>query len=205
MTSIVSICNLALSRLGTRATIASLDEASTEARVCKANYAQTRDELLRAFDWNFARRVETLALRSESAPSGWSYAYSMPNRCARFRGIWSGPGQTGAPVDWATGGISDSGGNDAVAIFTNQSEAEGIYTRIIENSELFSAGFVTALSWRLAEAIALPITTRDSIAELMARRAPLKAAEGFAMDANEGISTTHRQVPDFLSARGYTD
>jgi hypothetical protein len=205
MASIVQICNLALSRLGTRATIASLEEASTEARICKANYADCRDTLLRDFDWNFARRVETLALRVEAPPPGWAYTYSVPNRCARFRGIWSGPRPAGAPADWAIGSVADSNGNDAVAIFTNQSEAAGWYTRIVENSELFSAGFVQALSWRLAETIALPITTKDSTAELIARRAPLKVAEGFAADANEGITTSDRPVPDFLAERGYTD
>jgi hypothetical protein len=205
MASIVQICNLALSRLGTRATIASLDESSTEARICKANYADCRDTLLRDFDWNFARRVETLALRIEAPPSGWSYVYSVPNKCARFRGIWSGPRPIGAPVDWAIGSVADSSGNDVVAVFTNQSQADGWYTRIVENSELFSAGFVKALSWRLAEAIALPITTRDSLAEVMARRAAAKVAEGLAAEANEGIATTDHQVPDFLAERGYTD
>ena len=205
MASIVQICNLALSRLGTRATIASLDESSTEARICKANYADCRDTLLRDFDWNFARRVDGLALRVEAPPSGWAYTYSVPNKCARFRGIWSGPRPTGAPVDWAIGSVADSSGNDVVAIFTNQSQASGAYTRIVENSELFSAGFVKALSWRLAEAIALPITARDSIAELMARRAAMKVAEGFVGDANEGVTTTDRPVPDFLADRGYTD
>ncbi|MBX3502795.1 MAG: hypothetical protein KF889_25400 [Alphaproteobacteria bacterium] len=204
MASIVAICNLALSRLGTRDTIASLDEASVEARICKANYTQVRDELLREFDWNFARRVETLALRSETAPTGWSYVYSVPNKCARFRGIWSGPRLTGAPVDWQLGGIADGSGNDVVAIFTNQSQAEGVYTRIVENSELFSAGFVKALSWRLAEAIALPITNKESLADAVARRAQARIAEAMASEANEGVWTTDHQVPDFLQARGYS-
>lgn len=202
--TVVTICNLALSRLGTKATIASLDEASVEARICNANYVDVRDTLLRDFDWNFARRVETLAERDEDPPTGWSYVYSVPNLCARFRGIWTGPAMTGAPVAWALGGIADTSGNDVSAVFTNQSEAEGVYTRIIENSELFSAGFVKALSWRLAEAIALPITTKEGIADLVRKKAALAVLEGFAGDANEGITTTHQQVPDFLSVRGYT-
>lgn len=205
MASVIQICNMALSRLGTRATIAALTEASEEARICNAHFAQARDELLRQYDWNFARRVETLALRDEAPPAGWSYCYSVPNKCARFRGIWSGPLATGAPADWALGGIADASDNDAVAIFTNQSEAVGLYTRVVEDTELFSVGFVFALTWRLAEAIALPITSKESIAEAIIRRAPMKAAEGFGMEANEGITTTHQQVPDFLSARGYTE
>lgn len=204
MASAIQICNMALSRLGTRATIAALTEASEEARICNAHFAQARDELLRQYDWNFARRVETLAERDEDPPAGWSYCYSVPNKCARFRGIWSGPQPIGEPAAWALGGIADASDNDAVAIFTNQSEATGVYTRVVENTELFSVGFVLALTWRLAEAIALPITSRESIADVIARRAPMKAAEGFAMDANEGITTTHQQVPEALSVRGYT-
>ena len=140
-----------------------------------------------------ARARERLELRLQLAQQG-----------ARFRGIWSGPGQTGAPVDgrpaasptaaaatpWRS---SPTRRKPKVSIACHR-EQRAVQRRLRRGVEL-----------RLAEAVALPITTRDSIAELMARRAPLKAAESFAMDANEGISTTHRQVPDFLSARGYTD
>ncbi|MBX3503330.1 MAG: hypothetical protein KF889_28130 [Alphaproteobacteria bacterium] len=200
--SVVEICNLALSRLGTRASIASIDEASVEARLCKAGYANCRDALLRDFDWSFARRIETLAERGEVPPPGWSRVYSLPNRCVRFRGLWNGPGA--APADWALGSIADSAGDDALAIFTNTTQATGIYTRAIENTELFSASFVQALSWRLAEMIALPITNKESLADAVARRAQARIAEAMASEANEGVWTTDHQVPDFLQARGYS-
>lgn len=202
MTSAVEICNLALSRLGTRASIVSLDEASVEARLCKAGYANCRDTLLRDFDWSFARRIETLAERDEAPPAGWSLVYSLPNRCVRFRGLWNGPGV--APADWALGSITDSAGNDAVAIFANTAQAVGVYTRAIENTELFSTSFVQALSWRLAETIALPITNKESLAEAIARRAQAKVAEATASEANEGVWTGEGPVPDFLQARGYS-
>lgn len=204
MTSIISICNLALSRLGTRASIASIDEASVEARLCKAAYANCRDALLRDFDWGFARRIETLAERAEAPPAGWSHVYSLPNRCARFRGLWTGAPRAGAPADWALGNIADTGGNDAVAVFANTAQATGLYTRIVDNVELFSASFVHALSWRLAEMIALAITNKESIAQAVTRVALLKVAEAMASEANEGLSATDRSVPDFLQARGYT-
>ena len=205
MPSVAAICNLALSHLGTRATIASLDEASVEARVCKTHYVPARDTLLRDFDWNFARHVVTMAARSETPPDGWSYVYSVPNKCARFRGIWAGPRPTGKPTRWQLGGIVDTGNNDALAIFANESPATGVYTRIIENSELFSAGFVTALSWRLAAQIAYPITTKDSIADNVRKASMMAVAQAMADEANEGITETDQAVPDFLSARGYTD
>lgn len=205
MSSIVEICNLALSRLGTRASIASIDEASVEARLCKAAYVNCRDTLLRDFDWGFARRIETLALRAEAPPAGWSYVYSLPNRCARFRSLWLGPQAVSRPADWALGNITDSGGNDAVAVFANTEAAAGLYTRVVDNVDLFSASFVQALSWRLAEMIALPITNKDAIAQVVARGAQVKVAEAIVSEANEGVSATDRAVPDFLQARGYTD
>lgn len=53
----VAICNLALLNIGdTGGFIATLDDPSNEAVVCKLIYAQTRDELLRAFKWPWATR-----------------------------------------------------------------------------------------------------------------------------------------------------
>ncbi len=203
MASQVGICNLALSHLGTKATIAAMDEASDEARVCSTHFDDVRDTLLREFDWNFARRVETLALRSETAPTGYDYCYSVPNKCLRFRGIWLGPRPIQlAPPRWEIGSITDASNNDVVALFTSQDLAEGIYTRQIENTELFSRGFVLALQWRLAEASALPITNRESIQERTIKLGALKVAQGMAMEANEGITNVDDVVPSFISARG---
>ncbi len=89
---------MALSAIGTRSTIASLDEASTEASVCQLWYAQTRDGLLRKFPWNWARRQVVLAVYKSAAgtpenPTGalpepplpWRYSYSWPTDCLDAR------------------------------------------------------------------------------------------------------------------------
>lgn len=204
MASKVALCNLALSYLGTKATIAAMDENSTEASVCSTHFDAVRDSLLAEFDWNFARRVEVMALRSETAPAGWSYVYSRPNKCARFRGIWIAPFSTGSqlpPVPWEAGSITD-GVNDVAAIFTNQGTASCWYTRVIENTELFSVGFQLALTWRLAEAIALPITNKDSLREMTIKLGTFKAELGKVMDANEGIANVTERDSEFISARG---
>ncbi|TAJ26825.1 MAG: hypothetical protein EPO67_17950, partial [Reyranella sp.] len=79
----VDLCNRALSRLGTRATIAAFSENSTEARTVSIWYAATRDALLRAHDWNFARR--RVALAELGAPaSGWAYRFALPADCLRL-------------------------------------------------------------------------------------------------------------------------
>ena len=53
MASQVEICNDALRMLAGRS-ITSIDDDSAEARVCKALYPLTRDEMLDEFDWRFA-------------------------------------------------------------------------------------------------------------------------------------------------------
>ena len=65
MASIVAVCNMALSRLGTRARIADPQEDSVEAQHCAIWFDPARDAALRAHDWNFARRYLRLAARAE--------------------------------------------------------------------------------------------------------------------------------------------
>jgi hypothetical protein len=62
MATEISICNLALSRIGA-STITSLTANSVkEDRLCNQFYAQFRDELLRSFAWNFAIKTTRLNL-----------------------------------------------------------------------------------------------------------------------------------------------
>lgn len=104
MTTETEICNRALSRIGTRSTIASLDEVSNEANQCSLLYATTRDEVLSMAQWNFAKKTATLSL-VKSAPGTptnqtgatqwssaypappWLYEYSYPSDCVQFRYI----------------------------------------------------------------------------------------------------------------------
>lgn len=98
------ICNRALSRIGTRSTIASLSEASNEAEQCNLIYESTRDEVLSKAFWNFAKRTGTLSLLKSAPgtptnPTGatawssaypappWLYEYAYPSDCLQFRYI----------------------------------------------------------------------------------------------------------------------
>lgn len=87
MTSEVAICNRALAAIGTRSTISSLTEDSTEARNCNLIYEDTRDEVLSMAFWNFARKTELLNLiksapgtptNAGSTANQWSSAYPTP-------------------------------------------------------------------------------------------------------------------------------
>jgi len=78
------IGNMALSRLGTRATIADLTENSTEARQINLWYTTVRDELQSLVDWNFNRVTQALA-PSGSPPARWAASYAYPSDCLRMR------------------------------------------------------------------------------------------------------------------------
>lgn len=103
MTSETTICNFALSQVGTRSTIASLTEDSNEARACNLWFDQTRDDMLQQAFWNFARKTATLSLLKQSpgtpgfvgpasatwsnvypAPP-WQYQYAYPSDCLQVR------------------------------------------------------------------------------------------------------------------------
>ncbi len=106
MTTDTDICNRSLAAIGARSTIASLQENSAEARVCRQFYESTRDAVLRAAHWNFGRKVAYLSLlksvpgtpenQSTAASTSWSpawppppwlYEYAYPSDCILMRYI----------------------------------------------------------------------------------------------------------------------
>jgi hypothetical protein len=178
MTTEVDICNRALSRLGTRATIQSLTENSTEAEQCKIWYAATRDALLRAHDWNFARRQVALA-DTDDPPTGWDYSYVLPTDCLRVLRFASAT----PPVPSRE--FEVAGTSSARVIYTDEAEAEAIYTARVEDPSLFDQGFATALVDQLASHIAFPITQKTDVAVRLAQIARQSFLEATALNANE--------------------
>lgn len=74
----ISICNMALGRLGA-VRIASLDEATTQADLCRDHYQQCVDEVLEDHPWNFAEHAARLAAATiEDARPDFGYCYVLP-------------------------------------------------------------------------------------------------------------------------------
>ncbi len=107
MASRIQICNRALSAIGTRSQIASLEEDSEEAKQCLLIYDTTRTSLLQAAHWDFARATAYLTLlkalpgtpenptvtssnnwnpATMPAPP-WLYSYGYPPDCIQVRYI----------------------------------------------------------------------------------------------------------------------
>ncbi len=116
MPSNVDLCNRALSVIGTRSSIASMSEASPEARACTLHFEATCRALLRLAPWSFARATVQAALIAAAPgtpqnPSGtaplplvpisaanpagstparivsWLYEYVWPQDCVRLRRV----------------------------------------------------------------------------------------------------------------------
>lgn len=176
MASEVEICNLALSHLGDRATVASIDppEGSAQAEHCARYYPVARDSLLEMHTWNFATRRTTLA--QVTMPfSQWQFAYPMPADCLSVIAILP-PGASDdytapIPTSYTQGGIPlaaqgvntpqpyvcevDGQGNRL--IYTNVEGALVRYIALVTNTTNFTPLFVQALSWHLAAMLAGPI------------------------------------------------
>lgn len=91
-TSSTAICNRALRHLGVSKTITSTADRSNEARACLDFYDDVVDEVLRDFDWPFARRHVALAQVTEDPTSEWQYGYRLPGDVLAVRRILNGSG-----------------------------------------------------------------------------------------------------------------
>src|SRR4051812_25983925 len=88
MTSVVSICNFALTYLG-KDKINALSEPTAEARACNQFYDFTRDLLLQGYPYRFATKTQPLAEIANDKLGKWRYAYKRPNDC--LKALWLRP------------------------------------------------------------------------------------------------------------------
>ncbi|TCA47712.1 hypothetical protein E0J16_27545 [Rhizobium pisi] len=111
MTSIISICNLALASIG-KDSINALSEPTVEAPACNRLFAPARDALLQAYPWRFAGRTRSLAEIENDRPGEWAYAYDRPVDCLAIRGIRSTLDVKG---DASVGGVFSGGASTSAA------------------------------------------------------------------------------------------
>lgn len=217
MADLIQIANLSLIRIGTRSTIADLEEDSPEARTFKTIYEQARDDTLEAMDWGFARGRRNLADLG-SPPNGWAYRYAYPTDAIRLRSIYNPVKDrlhnpifnhfrhddlNSAPVPaipYEIAASKDGQGNDIRVIYTNMELAEAIYTRRITNTNLFPPGFVVALSWACGAQMAIPLTGDKGTLQNCMTIWREAIGEAAAADANESPQQQNT-LPDWITNR----
>ncbi len=194
------IGNMALSRLGTTATIADLAENSTEARQINAWYSVVRDDLLGKIDWSFARVYQALA-QSGTPPARWAYSYAYPSDCLK---IWrldfgSSVWVWGSPT--ALFEIASDGSNSF--LYCNDQQALAVYSQRVTDPNRFSAAFTLAFVETLAARIAYPITQKRDVAQTLLQSANMILEDAMADAANEQQTADKDRVPDSIAVRGY--
>lgn len=87
MATVVTICNLALSRIGDSATISSISppDKSAQAEACSRLYPVALATCLDMHNWSFAtRRAELSELADSMVSKGpWLHAFGLPSDCHR--------------------------------------------------------------------------------------------------------------------------
>lgn len=150
---------MALSNLGLGKEIGNADtENSAEARAFRRFFETARDATLRDFDWPFATKFVDLGLIETGPTDEWGYSYQYPSDCLKFRRIPSG-----TRIDTTNTAVKFriARGDSGQIILTDQQDAEGEYTVLVEAIEEWAPDFVLALSWRLAIYMAPRITGGD--------------------------------------------
>ena len=184
MTSIVSICNIALSNLG-KPTINALSEASAEARACNLLYEHSRDLLLQAYPWRFAGKTQSLAEITNDKPGAWGYAYTKPNDCLKVRWIRREYSTTDTCPQTLQEEISNLYDVEGDNLYCDLSPAFLRYTYALTDPTKYSPLFVDALSWHLAVRLAMPLTRDPKIRADAYQLAVKTQAAAEMLDANE--------------------
>jgi|TARA_Y100000310_G_scaffold53909_1_gene49440 hypothetical protein len=180
MASVVDICNLALGHIGDAAEITSISppDGSAEAAQCKKFYPIARDELLSEYDWGFAKRRQLLAEISGTAPSGWTYWYTIPNPYLVARQLTTESYDT--PIKYSIESHSTHG----TIVLCDTEDAELWYTTSITDTTKFPAVFTHAMSWLLASYLSLPITRNPDIKKATYEQYIVVSGKAKAIDAN---------------------
>lgn len=196
MASVVTICNMALTHIGSEARVSSISppDGSIEAGYCATFFPHARAELIELGTWPFAQKRATLAeVTNESAT--WLYAYALPSDCLRaLRVVDAAALRDDLGIDFRVEGRT---------LFTDQEDAVLLYERDVTDTGTFSASFTVALSFLLAAYLAGPVikgTEGTRIGDAMRQRAEQMASTSATASANASQDTASH-LPDSIAAR----
>lgn len=199
MATSIDIVNQALSHLGNKANVASIDppDGTAEAGWASRFYNTSVYRALEHHDWSFARK--RFELNEVDNPSSvWAYAYQKPSDCLAARRILT---------DDATHLEDDSEPFtiEGTTILTNKEDAVLVYTGPVVDAALFSAAFCDVVAAELAAFLAGPILRGAEGVKAMSDLRKLAAAlasDAAALDGRNERRNDGQYVPASIGARG---
>ena len=173
------VVNLALTALGFEP-VAALNESNDRARVASRWYAPTRDELLRAANWNFAQTRVDLAQVLPNPAWGTFYAYQLPADCLMVLDT-----NLDALDAWRIEGRTLITAAAAVSI---------LYVAQVEDPARWDALFTEAVVDKLAFRFCYPLARSAQLADVLYRKSEESLKRAKSRDGQEG-----RHLKRFLS------
>jgi hypothetical protein len=202
MTSVVSICNLALSNIG-KANISTLTEASAEARACNQFYEQTRDAFLQSFPWSVAGKTAALAEVTNDKLGRWQRAYMLPTDCLKVRSIQPdpvAPQREQSQLERLAADYANGFEIEGETLYTNLAPCFLVYTYRMTDPTKLTPLMVDALAWNLAVPLAMPLTRDPKIRADSKNIAQAASAEAAAADVPRS-ATSYDHGPSLVEAR----
>lgn len=155
----VEIVNHALLLLGEK-TITSLADNTVRASIANSIYALTRNAVLRAHPWSCAISRATLSPLSTAPSFGWKQSFPLPTDpyCLRVLALND---------DQECGEGGDTWKVEGRNLLTNTGSANIRYIGKITDVTQYDALLYQALAFRLASAMAFPITGKPALSQQM--------------------------------------
>jgi len=170
----VTICNLALSKLGEQS-ITSLDDGSLEARFCSLHYPVVLQQILLLNNWNFATKQAQLTQLSSTPLFGWSYAYQLPadySRMNQFNGFNLGDSLHSYEIQGNT-------------LLTNDDQAQITYISNSPDQSLFTPGFCRAFVLLLASELCKPLAGTENLKTALLAEFKTTMSAASQIDSND--------------------
>lgn len=199
MASQIDVYNMALARIGVYDTaVQDAGEVSKAAQVCTVFYAPMLDYVLQDFPWRFAERRVMLASLG-TPPVNWSYRYAYPSDCITAKyitrsGIRSARTDQMIPFQVGNGGAVRE-------IYCDLQDAELVYTARVTDLNQWGSIAVSALAYRLAAEIAMPMSVKPDIANSALSGYYREVSRAAAINLNEGTPDMP-PISELITVRG---
>ncbi len=185
--SVTQLCNLALSALGHGAgqVVDFTTDQGSLADECRLHYPLARRSTIRSHPWNFAITRADLSLSDDTPPFEFTYSYRLPDGCLKvLRSELEAAGTASVDAPYRIEGRR---------LLCNESVFAIEYVQDVEDCSQWDDLFVEALKYRLAAALAIPVTDSSKRSEAMMQMYQIMVEDAFVADAQEG---TPREIVD---------
>lgn len=196
--SVIQICNLALAHLGVEPIINFDPPLNTRVRLCDALYPASRDEMLSAFAWSFAKQTQALNASVDTHPEGTVYV--IPQDC--LTPIELVPVYQ-PPRPWFREGL-----NIIVPEGFEPLSNDVLYLRYIKtmtDTRFFSFKFISALAYLIAARAALPLTKSEKLKSSLFALYERTQKEAQQEDAMQGEGRDPQSNPDYDSFNTFVE